>query len=347
MFEQQTFENILSRMLEDISDEIDKREGSVAYDMLAPKAAELAQAYIELDNVLNFGFAATSYGNFLDMKVSEVGIFRRPASKATGSIILKPSSNEEIHIQQGTVVYTDTGVRFLIDENVVLNGEDRTVNIIAENSGISGNVPTNSIINIDLSDVECTNNGPTTGGIEAESDSSLLERYYVKVRTPGISGNKNHYKQWATEVSGIGDAKVMPLWNGEGTVKVVLIDSNKEPVPAAKVEEVFEYIEELRPIGATVTVESAVTKSINMSFTLILEQGALLEDIETAINEKIKEYFKEVAFVEDHVKCSRIGMILLSVEGVIDYSDLLLEGKSANIYLEGNEIPILGTVSVT
>ncbi|CAI8860236.1 putative phage capsid assembly protein [Bacillus sp. 916] len=52
MFEDQTFEEIMDRMLSRISADIDTREGSVIYNALAPAAAELAKSYIWLDTVL-------------------------------------------------------------------------------------------------------------------------------------------------------------------------------------------------------------------------------------------------------------------------------------------------------
>lgn len=72
MFENQTFEEIMERMLERISDEIDKRENSVIWNALAPAAAELALSYIWLDQVLNLVYADTA----------EAGLERYQASKA-------------------------------------------------------------------------------------------------------------------------------------------------------------------------------------------------------------------------------------------------------------------------
>lgn len=63
--------------------------------------------------------------------------------------------------------------------------------------------------------------------IDQETDDELRARYYIKIQTPATSGNAYHYRLWSKEVSGVGDAKVYPLWNGNGTVKVLIIDSNK------------------------------------------------------------------------------------------------------------------------
>ncbi len=65
-------------------------------------------------------------------------------------------------------------------------------------------------------------------GAEAESDEALRARYLARVQTPSSGGNVSDYKNWALEVSGVGAVKVNPLWNGPGTVKVVLVDAEKK-----------------------------------------------------------------------------------------------------------------------
>ena len=48
MYENMTFENVMDRCLARVSASVDKREGSIVYDAIAPAAAELAILYIEL-----------------------------------------------------------------------------------------------------------------------------------------------------------------------------------------------------------------------------------------------------------------------------------------------------------
>ena len=62
MYENMTFDSIMQRMLDAVPDTIDKREGSVVYDALAPAAIELQNLYIELDVVLNQTFVDTATG---------------------------------------------------------------------------------------------------------------------------------------------------------------------------------------------------------------------------------------------------------------------------------------------
>ena len=50
-YEDITYEVILQRMLDKVSDNMDKREGSIIDDALAPAAVELQLMYIELDTI--------------------------------------------------------------------------------------------------------------------------------------------------------------------------------------------------------------------------------------------------------------------------------------------------------
>lgn len=98
MFEAQTFDDIMDRMLTRITADIDTREGSVIYNALAPAAAELAKSYIWLDTVLELVFSDTAQGEFLDRRAAEAGIERTPATKAvragefTAGITIPPGS---------------------------------------------------------------------------------------------------------------------------------------------------------------------------------------------------------------------------------------------------------------
>lgn len=76
------FNNILRRMLDKVEDSIDKREGSIIYDALAPCAAELAQMYIVLKDNIDLVFVDTSTGEYLDKLCNQVGVERKQATKA-------------------------------------------------------------------------------------------------------------------------------------------------------------------------------------------------------------------------------------------------------------------------
>ena len=73
-YEDITYEVILQRMLDKVPDNMDKREGSIIYDALAPAAVELQLMYIELDTILKETFADTAQRDYLVRRVAERGI---------------------------------------------------------------------------------------------------------------------------------------------------------------------------------------------------------------------------------------------------------------------------------
>ena len=51
--EKYTFEYLIDSALSRVSDSIDKREGSIIYDALAPACYELAEVYMQLRSILD------------------------------------------------------------------------------------------------------------------------------------------------------------------------------------------------------------------------------------------------------------------------------------------------------
>ncbi|MDP5273555.1 baseplate J/gp47 family protein [Chengkuizengella axinellae] len=265
MFEDQTANVILNRMLSKISNEFDKRQGSIAYDMVAPASMELEQVYIEMDNILNFGFADTTYGEFLERRCAEEGLYRK----------------------------------------------------------------------------------------EGETDQDLYKRYQIKVSNPITSNNITQFKLWALEVPNVSDAKVYPIWNGSGTVKVVILASDRKPPSDSLVQEVYEFIENKRGVGVTLTVEGAAEVTINVTVSLTLKAGANPEIVKETIKENITSYLANLAFTDPIVRYTKIGDAILNAQDVIDYVNLELRIEdqdeifiSKNIEVADYQVAILGSITI-
>lgn len=349
-FENETVEVIHGRMLNKIRDDIDKRQGSVVYDLTMPAASELAQAYIALDNVLRFSFASEDMpGEYLDLRAAELGVYRRPSVKATGKLTF--TGDDGIVIEVGTRVSTDdpNPVYFVTTESGTITNGSVTVNAEAEEGGVVGNVSAGEITIVlgDLAGVvEVTNEEAFEGGVDEESDESLLDRYFDRVRKPITSGNIYHYEQWAREVPGVGDVRVYPVWNGPGTVKVVIIDDQKRSPAQSIIDAVVENIERNRPMFAEVTVVGAEEVLINIDVELELASDANIDDVRADIERGIVEYLASLAFTDPLIRYTRIASIILDIPRVIDYSNLKVNGVDHNIELIGDQIAVLGEVNI-
>ena len=74
MYEDQTYEKILDRSLARVATDVDKREGSLVMNAIAPVSAEHANIYILLDGIIQNGYADTAIREYLVLRCKEHGI---------------------------------------------------------------------------------------------------------------------------------------------------------------------------------------------------------------------------------------------------------------------------------
>lgn len=355
----QTDEVILQRLLGRVDESVDKRQGSVTYDMLAPSSIEFAQAYIALDDVIAFGIDVDedSPEVFVDRKARWQGLTRKPSVRATG--ILTFSGDNGLTIPTGTQARTDDAEPLVFEtlSDEIISSGSVSVNARAVSGGAASNVGAGEVTVVlgGLSGVVTVNNATDfTGGVDKESNADLLARYYDKVQRPATSGNVYQYEQWAKEVPGIGDAKAEAIWDGPGTVRVTVIDGNRQVPNTELVEAVEAYIEGIRPIGATVTYQAAAALEIDVNVDITLAPEADLAEVTAEFEERLSSYLKSLAFKENPtgtdwevVRYSQIANLLLDTNGVIDYEGLTVNGGTANLQPALTQVAVVGEVVFT
>lgn len=357
MYEHMTYENILQRMLSRVGNHIDKREGSVIYDALAPAAAELAQMYIEMDINYNLSFADTASGEYLTRKAEEFGVIRNKATPAVrkGSFYNGTASLMDIPI----------GSRFSIEGQTFAAIERVSTGIYklqCESVGQIGNKQFGSMLPIDfIANLASAELGDVlVPGEDEEDDESLRKRLFETVNEPAFGGNVSDYKQRISAISGVGATKVYPVWNGGGTVKCTIISSDWSVPSTALVDQVQQIIDPKgssgegigqAPIGHTVSILGVSAESINITTRLTLSSGLdpaqVQIEVEEAINDYLLELRKDWANQQNIVvRTAQIDARLLTVPGVEDVMDTQINGVHANVTLEADEIPLLGAVII-
>jgi uncharacterized phage protein gp47/JayE len=336
MWENKTYENIVADMLSRVPNDVDKREGSIIYDALAPCAFQLAQTYFNLNNFIDLVSGDTAVGEYLDRVVADYGITRKPATYAIRQI--------------NTSASVSVGTRWGLDDTTYIITELVSTNVYkaqCEQLGDMGNAYSGILQNIDnVGGVTATLTSILAPGEDEETDDNLRARFYNQIQTPSTSGNADNYKKWALEVPGCGDAKIFPLWNGNGTVKVLVVDENMG-IDVNLSTTVYNYIETVRPVGATVTVESPTSKVIGITANVVLDGSKTLADVQTAFIAAVTAYLRETVFDIYSVSYARIGSLLLAIDGVQDYNTLLVNGGTANITILDTEMPLTGAITLT
>ncbi len=298
------------------------------------------------------------------------GVEARKETKSSGFLTLL---NGEGTIHAGDVFQTSDGTRFqAIDTNEVYEGDKFKVECLE--AGIMGNVPENSITIIPTTIqgiVSVTNKTAFSGGYEKESKDDLLKRYYEDLRIPLTSGNKYFYKKWAKEVPGVKEAKVFPLWNGNNTVKVVIVDANCSASNDDLVKEVQNYIDpyELKedgtkcgwgfgcgqaPNGSYCTVEYATPLYLDLVLTVQKTASKTEDEVKNNIQKAIDKYLTDITFAEDEdgneidrISYAKFSSEILEASGVLDHKDLTVNLKKGNVSIGQCEIPKLRNLEIT
>ena len=340
MFEANTYEAILQRMLDRVSDSMDKREGAVIYDALAPAAFELQKTNIDMDTFLKEVFVDTASREYLIRRAWERGVLPHGANAAVWKGTFLP---ETLDIPIGSR-FSGGVLNFVVQEKI----GDGEYTLACETLGTIGNDYSGLLIPIEyingLQKAELTE--LLEPGTDEEETESLRDRYLTILRKPSTSGNIYDYYNWAMACDGVGAAKIFPLAYGPGTVKVVIADEDKSEATQALCRRVKDYIEERRPIGATVTVASAVELPVNVMGKVLLKNGINLGAVQTAFAASLSDYLRANAFDLSYVGLARVGNLLLETPGVEDYAGLTLNGTAGNIALADEQIAVAGTVTL-
>lgn len=337
MYEDMTYEVILKRVMDRIPDGIDKREGAVIYDAIAPAVVELQNVYIELGWALDQVFADTAVREYLVRRCAEWGIVPYPAAKAA----LRGEFNMDIELGERFSLGT---LNFCAVKKIC----DRVYRMECETPGTAGNRSLGPLIPINyipgLTHAVLTE--VLEEGTEEESTESLRERFLFKVRKPSTSGNVYDYYNWTMECAGVGAAKIYPLASGPGTVKVVIADAERSGAGPELITQVKEHIEELRPIGADVTVVSVRERSISVTAKVKLQVGINLGMVQELFLRALTGFLQKGAFDIAYVSLARVGNLLLDIPGIEDYTELKLNGQAVNVSLADEEIAVAGAVTL-
>ncbi len=356
MFENMTFENIMDRCLARVSSSVDKREGSIVYDAIAPAAAELAILYIELAYLMDRAFPDTETGEDLTKKCQERSVFRNDAKFAIRKGYFEKADGTSCDVEIGTR-FSGGDMNFTVTERIA-PGQYR---LAAEDPGTGGNEYIGNLFPIDyVPDLAAARLADILiPGEDEEGDDALRARYYATLESQAFGGNVADYKNKVDLLPGVGAVNVVPVWNGGGTVKVIIVNSEGGVPSADLVASVQEAVDPvgtkgtgmgLAPIGHVVTVEGVSGTAVSVSFTLTFDSGVTWASVQDAVKAAIQTYFDELieTWADTDglvVRVSQIETKVLNVSGVIDITGTTINGGTANVTLASNAIPVLGVVT--
>jgi Uncharacterized homolog of phage Mu protein gp47 len=342
-------EQYYSEMINALKD-TDTSEHSIIRNALSPSSYVFSQISLILDEIPKMIFAKSAlendYIDTLEQRCAEMGIYRKQATKATG--IIRILGNKNAVFPEQSIVTTKSGKTYMTQEKIIID-EDGVgyANIVASDYGSSYNCSEGDIyiMPVKYSGISTiANEEKIDNGYDIETPEELYNRYLLKIQTPATSGNKYHYEQWALEVTGVGFAKCI---SGAGNVKVIIANSNKRAANDELIKEVYSHINEVRPILAgTLTIVTVKEITINITANVEIDSSVILGDVQNIFASAAKEYLSNKVYTTKKVSLTKLGGILVDIDGVVDYSELKINNGTSNITLGDEEIAVIGSVSL-
>lgn len=366
-FSSDTYANILSSILSQITNSIDKREGSVIQTAVGPAAYALEEFYLALNQVQQSGYVQTAVGSSLDLLAQIAGLTRYPASAAVRLGVF--NTTVPIGARFSTINGADS-INFIVTASTEITNQYQ---LTAETPGTIGNAYSGSILPITyipgLTTAQITD--ILIPGDDVETDDDFRARLIDALNERPFGGNVAAYREFIGGLDGVGGVQVYPTWNGGGTVKCSIIGTDNQPASSTLVESVQNAVDPppnqglglgMAPIGAQVTIVAPTSVSVNVSATLTLAPGYDIGQIQGPAKTALTNYVNTVCENWDEptvsggvdytadIYLAQVISALIGVTGVLNATNVEINSTAADLNLTQSgtlqQLPTLGTVTL-
>ncbi len=371
-FQSKDYDYFLRKMLDAVPDNVDKREGSIIYDALAPAALVMGQQSLDMANVIKETYIKTASGEFLDYRAIEHGTSRYPATQTEAKAKVLNDKKEPLdNVQIGDKFASigDSPIFYVVTK---INS-DLTIELTAETAGSSANSYIGQVLPVTPNDLlswaEITE--ITAPARDVESDDHLRARLLSSQSWIAYGGNVADYLDMTSKIDEVGAAQIYPTWNGGGTVKVVILNNDLMPASASLVQKVKNALDPedkqaegygLAPIDHAVTVTAPEKLIVNVDISVKLDDTKVARYVKDSINTAVEKYFQSLredwsdinqslgrGYNQTIYRSKILSQVILT-EGVVNAKLPSLNGKSADIDLifnnEKSQLPVVGTVTI-
>ncbi len=212
LFAGRTYENLMSSALARVKDPLDKREGSMIYNGVAPSMAELAQLYIGLDFVFEATYISTAPREYLIERAKDRGM----SPKAASAAVFRGEFNVEVPIGSR---FSCEDLNFYVAERIANDDTENRIGykVVCETVGAAANDYAGTLIPIEYIDglsvaelVELL-----IPGDDEEETEVFRRRVLESLQSKSFGGNQADYRKKVMGIDGVAAVKVHPVWNAD------------------------------------------------------------------------------------------------------------------------------------
>lgn len=302
-------------------------------------------------------FPDTAEDEYLERWAGIWGVERKPATFTEFTCSVTGTAGVSIPINR--VYRRSDGKEYTTQAAIVLTGSGDEISLIASEEGKASAVEVSDAISI-LSPIAGLDSEAVVTSVEIiaedlEDLEALRQRLIDRIQNPPSGGDANDYIQWALSIPGITRAWINPEGLGPGTVIVYVVSDEESPITPlpAKILEVSDYIETVRPVTANVSVVAPVLYPVDLSISIKPNTAEVQDAIEAELldlilrDSAVKDSYKSPGVLHD-------GKILLSrideaISIALDEEDHLVTlvdgGAPADVVVPTGNLATLGTIT--
>lgn len=370
--ESHDFDYFMDAMLDEVSDGVDKRQGSIIYDAMAPAATLMVEQSLSMASIVQATYTQTAPGEFLDYRGPERGLARQTATTAQVMARFTDSDGNPVSNVESGDQFASVGEEPIFYHVLEVN-KNLTALLVAEESGTRANGYIGQILpvtpNDALSFAEILS--VDVPAKDDETDDHFRDRLLSPDAYNAYGGNMADYADMLSRIEAVGSGQIYPAWQGGGTVKLVILNNDKRAASAELVKQVKEAIDPtdsegqgygLAPIDHLVTVVAPTEVPISIETTITPDTSTTVDSLKTAIEAGIESYFAQRREAWDDIDKvtgrgysltvyrSQILTEIMKVEGVINATLPVLNGTESDVKMaftdEASELPVVGEVTL-
>ncbi len=289
----------------------------------------------------------TATGRWLDRHASMWGLTRKDAGPAGGKVRITGVTGNTVPL--GTSWTSEEGFSYTtLEEAEIPTGEEVFVLVEATTGGAATRLPASAELSLDaaiagVDDVATVIIGDAgedglVGGSDLESDDDLRVRVLARIQNPPEGGSVADYIGWALEVPGVTRAWAIPWVNGPGTVLVLVVDDNSDPITpgATKLAEVLAYLVTVAPATDVPGIVVAAPVLVPVDHQMILSPNTAT--VQSAVDDQLDDFYNVRELGAD-VKLSQITGAIDAAPGE-DWNELQV--PAADVVIDVFELAVRG-----
>jgi len=308
---------------------VDVSQLSPLWKMVQVPATEATNTWTLAELMFYNNFINTAEGGALDLLAEDLGLSRKSAISAEAILTIYKNNDDPVTVPINSVFETSEGIQFKTDTEltIIVGAKETTtgtVNSIAINAGIVGNVAPNTIILLSaaISGVDrCDNLLAADGGEERETDSSLRKRVRSYVRA---TWTDDAIRAAALNVEGVDGVKIIEAATSYNCLIVpkTVFDNDLKTAVEIAIEPVTCITVEYTVLEAE-SVGIVITADINIEITY--DETSAESDAEV----EIREYLQTLG-IDSDVFRSKIIQAIMETVGINNAYNVLLFARPNN-----------------